>query len=338
MHGARQWQRRGFTLIELLVTISVIGIIGMMAASTMSTFASSSIASWAEKQKLNNRLIAQSMLQYASTQSVTGSMPAAFTDVATLTYAAPLNPTNTALSALLQQWQVPVSEVNDDARAAQNVRVYQVVAGLTQNVPLNVQSGPVAVLSYQYGVVYSTSCSKSDTTCNKSPLPGASAAMTNANFSTWKPTAPDFAEAYVSTLPLQRAMLAESAQRLNRIRDAMLTYFRGKQYAAAVSDATNYYPNDGAAAVGSASGNQGCWYGWVDLSSSSVLGQIGLSSAEYGTTAWGGKVEYCRDYDATSSGSADSSPHYGAIRINKNVSTAANPDSSVSGNNIILTF
>lgn len=328
----------GFTLIELVVSIFVIGVIGMVTASTMGTFAASTVVAWGEKQKLNNRAIAQSMLQYAATQSATGSLPNPYTNAGSGIYSAPLDPTNTTLAAQMQQFQVAMNEVNDDGRTAKNVRVYQGIGGLTQNVPLNVQSGPLATLTFQFGAVYSTTCAVADTACNKSPLPGASAQITSANFTTWKPTAPDFAEAYVSTLPLQRAMLAETSQRLNRVRDAMLTFFRGKQYAAAVSDATNYYPNDSGSATASASGNQGCWYSWIDLSSSSVLGQIGLSAAEYGTTAWNGRVEYCRDYDATGSGSADASPHYGAIRINKNVSTAASPDTSVSSNNIILTF
>jgi hypothetical protein len=67
---------------------------------------------------------------------------------------------------------------------------------------------------------------------------------------------------------------------------------------------------------------------------------MGVSSTEFGTTAWGGAMEYCRDYepDGTDTSNADTPPHYAAIRIHKNVSTGGSPDNSVIGNNIFITF
>lgn len=331
-------KQRGVSLLEMLVVMVLVGIMSMVAASRLQNETASSGNAWSERQTLNNRAIARGLLSYAGKVSTTASLPTAYTNAGTSVFSAPLNPTDVTLQQLIKKHDVNEEEINDDGTPSENVRVYQVVTGLTYNSPLNVQAGALATLTYQYGVVYSTTCRRADTTCNKSPLPGASVQITSANHGTWTTTAPDFSMAAVSTLDLQMDWLSITSQRLNRVRDAMLTYFAGKRLAAAANDGTNYYPNDGGSAVGSASSNQGCWYSWIDLSATTVLDQVGLSKSEFGKTAWGGRIEYCRKYDATGSSTADAAPHYGAVRINKNVSTAAVPDTSVSSNNIILTF
>ncbi|PND66041.1 hypothetical protein, partial [Escherichia coli] len=58
---------------------------------------------------------------------------------------------------------VPGEEVNDDGRAALDVRVYQKAPPVLYSTPLDIQSGPVVNLLYEYGAVYITACPKADT-------------------------------------------------------------------------------------------------------------------------------------------------------------------------------
>lgn len=333
--------QRGFTLVELIIALSIFGVISLAIAPVLNDMVVAQSSALRERGKLNDRGIAQALLQYAATQSATGTLPNPYTNAGGSIFSAPLDPANTALAQTIQQNQVSTMEANDDGRNAHNVRVYQLVTGLTQNVPLYAQSGPLATLTFQYGVVYATRCAKADASCNKAAWPRVSAQMTSANYTTWMPTEPDFGEAHVSSLPLQKQMLAVTAQRLDRLRDAFQSYFRGRQIVAASDDATNFYPNSTtspATAVGSASSNQGCWYQWIDLYASDVFAMIGLTPAEHGATAWGGHVEYCRSFDGTGTSSADASPHNGALRLLKSMSGGGNPDSTTLSNNIILTF
>lgn len=334
-------REQGFTLVELVVSITIIGVISLIMAPIFGDMVAAQSSAWRERGKLVNRSISQAFLQYAATISTTGSLPAPHSNAASSLHSVPFNPTDTALGALLQQQQVSLSEVNDDGRNARNVRVYQRVAGLTQSAPLYAQSGPVATLTYDYGVIYSTQCPIADTNCNKATWPRGSSQLTSTNYQTWMPVAPDFGEVHVSSLSIQKQMLAMTAQRADRIRDAFQTYFRGRQIVAASNDDTNFYPNSTTSpslAVGSPSTNQGCIYSWMALDTSDILDMVGLSKEEYGKTAWGGRFEYCRDYDATGTAGADESPHYGAIRFRKSVSSGSAPDTTTASNNIILSF
>jgi hypothetical protein len=249
----------------------------------------------------------------------------------------------------LTQSGVNPSEINDDGTASKNVRVYQLVQGLTQQVPLYFRSGPLVTLTYDFGAIYLTTCPKGSTTCNPNSatgVPGDSQAISANNYTTWSTSGSDGRANFVSSLPIQKQMLATTVQRLDKVRDTLLSYLRTQQVTAAGGDTTNWYPNqDGKATPGSLSGanpatNQGCRDGWYDLSQAgvSVLPTVGLSAQEYGMTAWGGPIQYCRDYDPTGAGTPNAPPHYAAIRINVNVSAGLAPDGAVPGNNIVLTF
>jgi hypothetical protein len=71
-----------------------------------------------------------------------------------------------------------------------------------------------------------------------------------------------------------------------------------------------------------------------------VLAQLGLGALEYGVTAWGGTIQYCRDYDLIDSptnANANAQPHYAALRINKSVSLGSIPDATAI-NNVFISF
>jgi len=121
------------------------------------------------------------------------------------------------------------------------------------------------------------------------------------------------------------------------VRDALLSYFRGKQLAAQPTDTTNWYPGSGMGGK-SPTANQGCRDGWYPLDTTTVLPLIGLSVGEFGKTSWGGVIEYCRDFDPAASKSANAPPQAAALRFNANISAGAVPDPSVLANNVILTL
>lgn len=342
--NAKKQTQRGFTLVELLMTIIIIGIMSLLLVPVYSDLITSQKLAYSEKHRLNNQLIGAALMSYAADSTTAGKLPAAYTGAS---YVSTIyDTTNTTLANALQQSGINTSEINDDGTAAKKVRVYQVIQGITQNVPLYYQSGPLVAITYDYGAIYLTDCPQTTAACNPAAtgIPGTSPVLTPANRATWTTTGTDGPAFFISSMPIQKQMLATTSQRLDKIRDSLLGYFRAQQQTAAGGDTTNWFPNQtGAASAGSMTGatpatNQGCRDGWYDLSNASILilPTIGLAIEEFGKTAWGGTVEYCRDYDPTTT-TANTPPHYGAIRINSAVTTGSTP-SVTPGNNIVLTF
>lgn len=339
---------RGFTLIELLVTIIVIGIVTVMLSPVLGDLIASQRQAYNEKHNLNNQLIAKGLTDFARNNSALGRLPAPYTGGgynSTVYNPSDATPAGVALTQSLTQTGVQVSEINDDGTAARKVRTYQVVTTPTINVPLYFQSGPLVTLQYDFGVLYLTGCERGNTGCNGGGSPGGSSPLlTAANIATYATNTADGAPQFVSSLPVQKEMLIKSTQRLERVRDTLLGYLRSREISAAAGDTTNWFPNQlGNSAAGSLAGaapaaNQGCRDGWYTLSTdTTILLTIGLAPEEFGRTAWGGTIQYCRDYDPNGTSGANNPPHYGALRINKNVSTGGAP-SATPGDNIVLTF
>ena len=67
-----------------------------------------------------------------------------------------------------------------------------------------------------------------------------------------------------------------------------------------------------------------------------VLDALNLGREEYGVTAWGGSVDYCRKFDVNGSIGL-SAPHWSALRINALVSRQLDPagGSNAAANTII---
>lgn len=342
----------GYTLVELLIVVVVLGIVSIMLSPIYNELMTMQRSAYLEKHRLNNQLIGVALMNYAANATANGRLPASYTGgvyTKTIYNPADVTASGIALTQALAQANVNPAEINDDATTAQNVRVYQVVAGLTQQVPLYFQSGPLVTLTYDYGAIYLTACPSGTAACNPTPatgVPGASVAMTAANFSTWNTAGTDGPAFFVSSMPIQKQMLATTVQRLDKVRDALVSYFRSNQTITAGGDITNWYPNQlGTTVAGSLTGatpgtNQGCRDGWYDLSDAgvAVLATVGLAAQEFGTTAWGGAVQYCRDYDPTGTKVANAVPHFAAIRIHATATSGIAPDAALPGNNIVLTF
>lgn len=342
---SRAKAQAGFSLVELMIGVSLIGILSIFMAPLVRSAVSAMEHAYDQRHRLNNQFIGNALLSYAAATG-RGRLPGPYT-TGTYRYAI-YNPNDTssdgvALSIALSQTGINLVEINDDGKAVENVRVYQLVPNLNMDIPLYFHSGPQVRLSYDFGAVYLTKCSRS-AACH-SGIPGStSTALSSSNFASWTTTGTDGEPFYVSSLPLQKMMLATTVQRLEKVRDAALGYLRTQQLTASGSDKTNWYPNQlGASAPGNASGfspgsNQGCRDGWYNLNDTTnrILTTIGLTHEEYGQTAWGGTIQYCRDYDPTGTQAPNAPPHYAALRMHKSVSQGIAP--GMPGDNIVISF
>ena len=341
---ARLHQQRGFSLVEVAIVVLMLGVMTIIIAPYVNRALAYISQAATTQQAANNQTIADVLIDYARTQTTLGQLPTPYSGNGYTSTV--LAPTNTTLATELTQAGLGSNQVNDDATGAHNVRVYQLASALTQQVPLYFRSGPLVTLTYQVGAVYSTTCSLNGSACNPGTggIPGYSGALTSANATTWLPVPPDFGAQIFSTLSLQKSMLQTTASRADTTRDAFQNYFREQERMAAANDTTNWYPSPNGTGAPNLSGsnpaaNNGCYDGWYNLSDSTVnvLTQVGLDQARYGTTQWGGTVQYCRDYNPLGTG-ANQIPHYGAIRFNVNVSAGIAPDSVNFSNNVVLIF
>lgn len=349
----RQGRQRGFTLFELVLSVTMLGLISLSLSPAMKAFMTARDRAYYERQNLINNRIAKAMLDYAEQATVTGTLPSNYNSTTNKIFFGVALTTSTATTALmpyLTQQGVPSQETNDDGTAGARVRVYQKYSsGLTQSTPMFGQSGPLADLSYEIAAVYMTDCSRTDT-CNTTASSSAPPKGNRITGATWTAGVNDIGMVMFSSLPLQRKMLDLTASRMDRVRDALSTYFKAKVAAASASDTTNWYPSPSDTSpyagmlVQDPSTNGGCHTVWFDLSAANVdvLAQVSMSSLELGTTPWGGRIEYCRDYDPAATGLSGSNtpPHYAALRINKLVAGGAGlpPDTATSTQNVVVSF
>jgi prepilin-type N-terminal cleavage/methylation domain-containing protein len=335
----------GFTLVELLAVVLVLGVLIVYYGPIGASAVGATEREKDEKNAWDIRLIADSLEAYTVGKPSYGVLPSPYTGsgyTSAVYNAADTSATGTKLAQSITASHIPATEINDDGSASANVRVYQLVTGLQYVTPFEVQSGALVTLSYQFGAIYQTACSKTDASCNPSSatgIPGTSPKLTAANYTTYQLAGTDSKLVTVSSLKIQRSMLQTTRNHLNELVEAIREDFRAKQIIAAAGDATNFYPS-GTTSMGgqTPASNQGCRDGWYSLPTSGVLDNIQISSIQYGATEWGGPIEFCRDYDPLGTKTANAPPHKAALRINASVSLGLAPDPSVAGNNVFQTF
>lgn len=372
MAKKRLRSQRGFTLLEMAFAAAALGIMALAMAPSFSAMRTAQKQAYDNEQADINQRIARALVAHAEdnayppgtlTAPCNNSTNKVFASVYNTTYC---SGTTSSLRNYLVQEGVPLEKVEHDGSSNQNVRVYQRVAYLSQDAFLFYQGGPLAFLDYDVGVVYTTNCGRGDA-CNvatatstappqsqprfadETAATAAAPRLTSAVLSTWKPGTQDVGVAYVSTLPLQKKMMRQTAAHLERIRDAFLRYYESRRLAAPASTANHFpQPSDPAMrlpADPSPETNQGCREGWyaLDAANIDVLAQVGLgASVEYGRTAWGAAIEYCRDYDPSLTSGYGVAPHYAAIRVLRYLSEGFPPEDPRAGgdpfNNIVLSF
>jgi len=355
------FRQTGLSIAELLISITLLGVISTLTINGFLMNNAMNMATYNQVQTINNQSIASALLLSAKNDTES-KLPEPYTGdgvnagekyVSTIVNLASSKQKDVDLIGYIQQQGLSASEANNDNKPVPNVRVYQKVSGLTKTMKLYTLSGPDVTLTYDFGVVYQSQCPLIDTVCNKAPVPSTSHVIKNDNtedsYTKWKTIDDDFGAAFVSTLPLQESMLTLTLSRLDTIRSNLLA--ASAQYRLGIDQgSSNGFPTP-ISTVGpqlyqsgkDASNNQGCHDGWYALKRWDLLAQIGLGQKEYGETAWGGELEYCRDYDLSQkyakSGNGPG-PFYAALRFNKSVSTASSPDPLSSNilNNIIISF
>ncbi|MBF6615617.1 MAG: type II secretion system protein [Candidimonas sp.] len=338
-------KQQGFSLIELMITVTMLGAIFAITGPVISSAFTMMEGAKRDEVLLNNQKLAAGMMSFAR-NSNGGELPDPYTGNGI--YSGLYNPDgNPELSLELRNTGVPVNAINNDSAIIENVKVYQVVRGLEYAMPFYGTTGVPVTLTYDVGSITQTQCAKANP-CNTGK-PGASAVMSkeNNNVTSWMPTPPDFGAVVFSTLPEQKSMLRLTAARINRLSDRLTSEFYTRMRLAAANSTQNFYPQPTNAGAPDLSGanpfyNMGCHDGWYTLNAPdvNVLTQIGLDRTEFGVTAWGGPVAYCRDFEpaAVDAANAGKAPHYAALRFSRNVSMAADTALPLENDDVIVTF
>lgn len=336
---------RGFTLLELLVVVVIFGIIMSGVLSIMPLIEYQQRQAYNEGAYEKNRAVANGILQFANEGS--GRLPAPVTVTAggqryTSVAVSPtaVDTASVSLRAAIQSQSIATNHMFNDGTFAQNVRVYQRVAGLTRNVPFRGISGDIVTITFDVGIVYQTACPALDSCNTAGVLPGASPALTSVNYNTWQAVSPDSQPYFISTFEHQKKLLDLTNDTISVLIRRIQNDFAYRSITSAANDITNWYmrPNNagapGPGAITNSTTNEGCYETWYTLGASNVnvLERYGLNKSSYGKTAWGGDIQFCRDYDPSNSGK-NTVPHSAAIRFNRNVTTAAAP---VVGQNIVI--
>ena len=335
--------------MELLISVIILGVI-IAFAGTLVSFAFTLLENTKRGQEtLDNRKLADAMLEFSSERSGVnrGRLPSPIysSDVKGGLYnPAASDQESLALARILLTTGVPVGSINNDRSAMRNGRIYQLVKDLSYSARLYGVTGPVVNLKYDFGTITSTNCSRNSscyTSGSSSNPPGDSAHLTSSNYTSWEPVPNDYGSIAFTTLYEQKRLLRITVGRLNNLSERFTNDFHNKVRLASADASTNFFEfNTAGLNLGNTdpSINMGCRDGWYNLAASNVniLTKLGLDKSEFGMTSWGGPIGYCRDFDPAGTGLHNEPPHYGALRINKDVTATVSP--VVINDAVIITF
>lgn len=325
----------GVTLIELLISVVILGIIMAIVGPIFSSTLTFMEATKKSEVLQNNQKLASGMLSYARNNG--GILPPERGGKYELYDAtAAVGSAGYDLYLELTGAGVPPNQINSAGYGIDAAKLYQVVSNLKHKQPLFFSSGDEVTLTYQVGVIYQSVCPRLHS-CASSPFSNYNGVartpkITEATIVSWDVAGNDYAPVMINTLAEQKTMLRVTIGRLNRLTDRISSHFYAKARASE-SAGENHFA--GTAALAGAA-NHGCWTAWESLSTTATLESIGLDRREYGKTAWGGDIEYCRDYKPTGTGGQP--PFFAALRFNKDLRPGMNPDPSNANSNVIVTF
>lgn len=331
--GSRQ---SGVTLIELLISVVILGIIMAIVGPIFSSTLTFMEASKKSEVLQNNQKLASGMLSYARNNG--GELPPEQGGKYQLYDESAVRPSKQyELYLTLTGSGVAPNQINSSGYGVDTAKLYQVVSGLKYEQPLYFNTGDMVTLSYQVGVIYQSACPKQEA-CANSPFSNYNGyartpKLTESTIVSWDVAGNDYAPVMINTLAEQKSMLRVTIGRLNRLTDRFSSHFYSKARASE-SAGVNHFAGT-AASLGGVQ-KQGCWVEWDNLSGTTTLESIGLNKNEYGKTAWGGNIEYCRDYKPGGGGAEGQPPFFAALRFNKELKKNSHP--SAATNNVIVTF
>ncbi|WP_045394957.1 type II secretion system protein [Vibrio rotiferianus] len=328
----RRQTTKGFTLIELLIAIVIVAILSPVVYGWVSIANRDKAIAYQRQVFVDHVQIADGFRMWARNENK-GLLPNPYTNAATRDVLAPVdllstNPKMVSLRNYLAKGTLSLSAVNSDGTLANNAKVYQKLMGLVHSQPVEGVSQLTVKLQYERGVIYQTTCSKTES-CNTG-LVGASPVYSE----TWKAVSPDTQPVEFSTLDIQQEKWGTTWNKIKELKHRFREAFTYSQLSSQAGSLTNFFykPTSGETDAGQLH----CASGWFDLSTSDVLAHYGISPKEvYGQTSWGGAIDYCPDYDPQGAG-VNKPPHNAALRLNINVTQGIAPNNTASDNLIII--
>lgn len=323
---------QGFTLLELMLVIVILSI-----AASASTGMINQIAGFymAEQDLINEselRSIADAHIKYSALHNrgqLIGSYSGGDCN------ACPINTTIGELTNYVEnRGQRTASLSNYDTTSVLNVRGLMLDAN-TYQATFSVPAAVNMVLEYKAGVIVQTDCPKGST-CDT----GESWATPAYVQTGWVPNARITKSVPYNNLESMQTLASGTVERVVYVQQKIREYTQEMVISNPANLDVNYLPVPNLPSTPDRSGtdptgNGGCINGWWDLGSASVnlLDIVGLEQS-YGTTLFGGSVQYCADFDLTAvdASAADTAPHVGAIRINRFVTRGSAPSSNNNDN------
>lgn len=355
-------RQHGFTIVEIAVATVLVGILALAMAPALPEIAAAVGNRQEARQRVVNQRIANGFVNLArETQSIFGlGVPLAVYNSAGFGdpyFYAPVNPGNAGwvpVPQYLAAEGVAGSEIAGDGTVVDNARVFQLASPLTKTFNLYGTGGPQISIVYQFGVIYTSNCSRADTSCYAPTLiPGGGTALTTANYTTWTPPAMAVAPVFFSTLPGQMERVKRTADGVDILRDAFRRYYRAQQLLAPTGNSTtNFFPTGNCLSPCSVAAtptlNQGCYDGWYPLDTGDVLPKLGLSPTyvENAKTGFNSVIDYCRDFhpaSGTYTKAQGAKPNWGALRFRKDLTNSALISDRATGVNssalnVVITF
>jgi hypothetical protein len=327
----------GFTLAELVIAIFVTAILNGALYGFISRANTSQELTYRSEVRRDNLVIARGLRSFAASEN-NGFLTGGYSGGNYLN--APVDISNSTLTNYLSGGNITSDHYNDDGTASRNVKYLDVLSTQpTYSMPIVGNAAETVTLVYDRAVLIQTRCALEDGICNDG-TPAESPPYTQSG---WVVGGSDLAPVEISTLDIQQGQWRDTWQRLSRIRNGIRNHFNSTVTANSAGDTTNWFFQPDLAASPDESGanpttNQGCRNGWYELNDSdiNVLTFYGFDPVSiYSQTPWGGRVEYCADYDPHNDG-ADVIPHISALRLNRAVTTGAAPSVALADNLILV--
>lgn len=308
----------GFALFEMVLAVALFGLISLFIADMADSLKSAIERGYKERQSADNLRLVSLFREYTAQQEAFGlmenpSLPAPWWSPATKNNSAFVDPSGAdGFSQFLASRGITPEMANTDGKSNPRVRVYQKAQGLKSIE--HIRGGTKVEVAYDMGVLYLSDCKKNET-CNTNlstgDIPGGNP-FTNATRTTWKPAVTDVGLVMFSNYDVQKGRLKRTEETLETVLKSIRTF----------SEVTGEFPRidpppanpgdshpvselcgeppparDLHGEVFDPLSNAGCATTWViGTCMNNWLQKMGLNPDRYGTTDWGTKIYYCRDY------------------------------------------